>query len=138
MNQMCNGLSQLRHKKMYLKHWTIYEKNTHGWLYQNGYSKLKNYLSQNGIYSTSKKSRLVGMMWKWTILIIMMNNSKINIEGFGIQDKTVNQNNQYKDTMKKEKVTTKISEKIEFLSMSTLNVQGLNLSLKRQLIFEYM
>src|SRR5260364_325184 len=100
---MCNGLSQLRYRKMYLKHWNIYRKSIHRWLHQNGYLKLKNYLSQNGIYSTSKKLQRVGTMWKWTILIIMMNNSKINIEGFRIQDKTVNQNNQHNNTMKKGK-----------------------------------
>ena len=40
-----------------------------------------------------------------------MNNSKVNIEGFGIQDETVNQNNQYNNSMKKGKVKIKQRKK---------------------------
>ena len=31
------------------------------------------------------------MIWKWTTIITMMNNNKVNIEGFGTQNETVNQ-----------------------------------------------
>ena len=41
-------------------------------------------------------------------------------------------------TKKVEKTKIIVKGKIEFLSISTLNVQGLNVPLKRQLIFEYL
>ena len=40
--------------------------------------------------------------------------------------------------MKKGKVKIKTKEKIGSLSISTLNIQGINVPLKRQLIFECM
>ena len=42
------------------------------------------------------------------------------------------------ETKKVEKTKIIVKGKIEFLSISTLNVQGLNVPLKRQLIFEYL